>query len=792
MFLKSAARSAACAALATALSAGARSAAIAATKAGSAAAANQWVKLEQAEVKRRDAPLIYEPDLRRFMVLGGSISYTEYPKPHPFDELALDLDKGEWENWFPPGKDWGPRFGDCTPPGWKDGYWKLLDVDGNCRPNLITSEAMGIGYYGHYAFDPDTGRTWFYAHESTFCYDAAARTWKDVAPPSAKGTGTLTAGSPSPLPAHPAQIGGSLCWGAMCYVPSIKKVLLFGGGNVRTERGDPGTWTYDPATNAWEALKLDKQPPQRALAPMVYDPVAQKVVLFGGDRLDQLQSDTWTFDGAKWEERKPAIAPAPRAGHALVWLPKARKVLLLGGYAYASGGGYYPAMYRSRPLEAWTYDAAADRWDLVAAWDKEGPASSTGPAFLRAAADEDDHVLVLSNGTWFCRLDVSKPDAEKTGKVGVTSGAVERRTGFYDPAWYRTKGPPPDAATTEAELAALSANTWVQRSTPNRPDIEANEGSAVFVPELDLLINYQGGHCCYGGTAPLVYRPGIDRWSIPFAPEMYLNFCASNMGLLDGWSFARRPWMPGHPYKSIGYEPQSKSMIYVSTAHTFFFDPARGEWSRLPKPNPFTSNQHVTSFVTTPKGVVGWVGYPGRTQSLFLLDPGTHEWRPLPLTSPLPTASWHDHSMVYDAKRDRILLFAGLDKRKGDVAAYDPKSGAVTWLNAAGKGAIAAAAGNRTLYFQETPHLADQDLVFAGLFRVPGEGGKMLCPIYDCEKNAWFGAEFAGADPIGKSTNSYFGGVVYDPKRKLVWAVDHISHIFVLKVDVRTAKLTPL
>ena len=54
---------------------------------------------------------------------------------------------------------------------------------------------------------------------------------------------------------------------------------------------------------------------------MVYDPVNKQVVLFGGDQLNQLLSDTWTFDGKRWEEKKPALAPAPRGGHALVWLP---------------------------------------------------------------------------------------------------------------------------------------------------------------------------------------------------------------------------------------------------------------------------------------------------------------------------------------------------------------------------------------------------------------------------------------------------------------------------------------
>ena len=69
------------------------------------APANQWLKLDKADLKRPDVPLIFEPTLGRFMVLGGNIDWTTYPKPHPFDEVALDEENGQWENWIPQGKD---------------------------------------------------------------------------------------------------------------------------------------------------------------------------------------------------------------------------------------------------------------------------------------------------------------------------------------------------------------------------------------------------------------------------------------------------------------------------------------------------------------------------------------------------------------------------------------------------------------------------------------------------------------------------------------------------------------
>src|SRR5262249_45832134 len=83
------------------------------------AAVNQWVKLDKARVgPRSDRALVYDPVARRFLVLGGGIEIRTYNQnPHPYDDLALDESAGQWENLYPANKNWGPKFGDATPPG---------------------------------------------------------------------------------------------------------------------------------------------------------------------------------------------------------------------------------------------------------------------------------------------------------------------------------------------------------------------------------------------------------------------------------------------------------------------------------------------------------------------------------------------------------------------------------------------------------------------------------------------------------------------------------------------------
>ncbi|HJZ59573.1 MAG TPA: kelch repeat-containing protein, partial [Gemmataceae bacterium] len=279
--------------------------------------ANEWVRGPAVEGRRWDVPVGYDPIAKRFLVLGGRSSFAEYKKPRSYDVLALDPARG-WRNEFPAGTDWGPEFGSATAPGWKDEVWGFRDTAGTTRPNWTVYGTFSLGQ--KYDYDPDAKAFTFSAGGSTFRYDPAAREWKDLAPET-----------------HPQKaLGGVLLWSSMCYHRGAKKFVLFGGGNVQTDGGDPGTWTYSPTDNRWEQLRPDRQPSQRANSRLVYDPVNRKVVLFGGDQLDQLLADTWVFDAAKqtWAGRTPPVSPSPRGGHAMLWLPRAKKILLLGGYTY--------------------------------------------------------------------------------------------------------------------------------------------------------------------------------------------------------------------------------------------------------------------------------------------------------------------------------------------------------------------------------------------------------------------------------------------------------------------------
>jgi hypothetical protein len=723
------------------------------------AEANTWTKLEKATIvgRRWDVPLGYAPDLKRFVVLGGRSAYADYRKPRSYDVLTLDPATQTWLNEFPPMKEWGPKSGPAAAPAWKGEVWGFRDVEGNVRPNWTIYGTFSLGQ--KYDYDPDTRAFYFYAGGSTFKYDPTERRWTDLNPPT-----------------HPEkQLGGTLLWSSMVYDRHDRQFVLFGGGNVQSDRGDPGTWTYSPGKNEWTALKLAKQPPQRANSRLAYDPIAKKIVLFGGDQLDQLLSDTWTFDVVKqdWQEVKPDLAPAPRGGHALVWLPKAKKILLVGGYTYTSTTEYVAPLYRRLPMEMWTFDASSSRWSpLTSSNPKDGPDAPTN-FFASAAVDDDDVLMLLGqSNAWQCRVDASKVDANKRGG---RPGDVVRRTGSHDPAWYADV-PPADPQAVAMDLKNLPANEWKIRPTPKRPLMNMDWGSAVFAPEHDMIVRFSGGHSAYSGTAPVVYDVKTDRYSLPFVPEYPIEYVYSNDQVRGEWSFKRNPWMTGHTYKSTGYDPRLREFVFAPHDYTYFFDPKKSQWSRGPSRNPYQSSFYVTTVCATPKGAVVWGNSrQGGKPGLWRLDE-SRTWTPLPLTGDMPQTSADHHGMAYDSRRDRLLLFSDLGPNKGDVLEYDFKAGRTRWLNAANRDKALSPS-------RETIYLPDDDAVLIGAH----QQGTSLWLLYDCAKNEWAGLDLKGADPIGKKAFNNSMGLMVDPERRLVWAVGQHSHVHVLRLDVKVA-----
>jgi cysteine-rich repeat protein len=93
------------------------------------------------------------------------------------------------------------------------------------------------------------------------------------------------------------------------YDPVRDRVVLFGGHDGVSYLAD--TWEFDPATHTWSQVLAPAAPLVRAAASLTFDPIRGRVVFFGGNYGGTAMNDVWEYDGGTWT--KIATLDAPTA-----------------------------------------------------------------------------------------------------------------------------------------------------------------------------------------------------------------------------------------------------------------------------------------------------------------------------------------------------------------------------------------------------------------------------------------------------------------------------------------------
>ncbi|MBY0523515.1 MAG: hypothetical protein K2R98_08945 [Gemmataceae bacterium] len=365
------------------------------------------------------------------------------------------------------------------------------------------------------------------------------------------------------------------------------------------------------------------------------------------------------------------------------------------------------------------------------------------------------------------------------------------RTGPFHPDFYR-QAPRPDAAAFQKQLQDLPANTWVSTKPPHLPQLNRDWGTAVIDPDRDLILRFSGGHSAHGGSDVLHYHMASNRWELPFPVEFPLGQLYTNTEYPDGFNFNLRPWVTGHTYQSYGYDPFLKKMLFNGhPGHSYVYDPQVADWTgRFAKPQGMVYGDcfYTLTHTPTPLGLVCWQ----KDGRVFLFDAKKNEWIEQKLNgAKLPGAVVDNSTLAYDAKRDRLLFvskpYGDKTKFSGEVHALDLKTWTVSALSPKN---MEAAAGMP--YLCQLRYDIENDLLLVGGTMPPGDDKLRRTPAYDCAGNRWVSLKLVGDDPNGKSGRNVSLGLMYDARRKLFWAVDTHSNVFVLRLDPKTADVQPL
>jgi hypothetical protein len=133
--------------------------------------------------------------------------------------------------------------------------------------------------------------------------------------------------------------------------------ILFGGGEPGQEQNDTWSWNgtaWTPLCNAGPCMP----PTARTQATMAFYSGSGAAVLFGGSVSSGCfgtiyDGDTWTWNGTLWQSSSPGTSPPARAGAGMVYDPVRDVALLFGG------SGNYPSTILG---DTWAWNGTKATW----------------------------------------------------------------------------------------------------------------------------------------------------------------------------------------------------------------------------------------------------------------------------------------------------------------------------------------------------------------------------------------------------------------------------------------------
>ncbi len=144
---------------------------------------------------------------------------------------------------------------------------------------------------------------------------------------------------------------------AMYYDPIFQRVILFGGYKDSLPHYND-TWEYNYSNNTWTELNPLSSPSGRYGSNMVYDPINQRAILFGG-RSTSILDDTWIYyyGNNTWTELNTTGSPGTRYWHGMTYDSQNHKVIVFGGRRTGAPGEAIE--------DTWILDPSNNQWTEV-------------------------------------------------------------------------------------------------------------------------------------------------------------------------------------------------------------------------------------------------------------------------------------------------------------------------------------------------------------------------------------------------------------------------------------------
>ena len=496
------------------------------------------------------------------------------------------------------------------------------------------------------------------------------------------------------------------------YDPVRDRVIMFGGQDASGLRND--VWLLSLAGSpVWSELSPTGVPPSaRYLHTAIYDPVRDRMVVFGGLDASGIHNDVWalTLAGSPaWTQIAPlATPPSARDFHSAIYDPVRDRMLVFGGYSDAGFRNDLWALSLAgsptwslitpvgvppspRYLHTAIYDSVRDRMVVFGGLDASGYRNDVWA------------VSLPGNPVWSAPTPAGTPPSPRNGHSAIYDAAHDRMVVFggYDGVSYFND---------VRVLAFAGSPTWSLLAPSGSPPSTRAYHTAIYDPVRIRVVAIGGYNSSSGldndvwaltlGASPAwgelaaavtvnppsarayhtaIYDPVRDRMVV--------------FGGSDGTSLRNDVWvlsLSGSPaWTALAPSGVKPSGRY---GHTAIYDPVRDRmvvfggsdgsnffndvwalslagspaWSQLAAaaPNPPNGRfQHTANYDPVRDRMVMFGGYDGtslRNDVWALSLAGSPAWSQLAPVGTSPTAR-RLHVGIYDPVRDRIVVFGGLD-----------------------------------------------------------------------------------------------------------------------------------
>jgi hypothetical protein len=407
-----------------------------------------------------------------------------------------------------------------------------------------------------------------------------------------------------------------------------------------------------PTTVDGDWSQIPFPPPSlRTRHSMIYDPIRNRMIVFGGLATGGRTNDVWELALAgtpTWKRLATSgTAPTPRFGHAAAYDPVRDRMILIGG----DDGG---------PL--------ADVWTLsltgAPAWSQIAPTGTPPSARAGHAAVYDpvrDRVLVIGgedgvgfqNDVWALSLP-GAPSWAALSPSGTPPAPRARHTASYDSARDRVVvfgGADESASMNDVWTLALPGSpSWSEILPTGTPPPARYGHTAIYDTPRDGLVVFGGND----EAEPL----GSQAWRLAFAPSA-------------SWALLSPSGMPpaGRYDHAAAYDSAGDRMLVfggftelpVNDLASLSLSGSTS-WSAIAPlggpPSPRTGHAVVLDPVRDRMLLIGGAGVQIQQDTWAMSFTGATWTQLAPSGPPLPAR--YGHVAVYDALRDRVLVFGGL------------------------------------------------------------------------------------------------------------------------------------